>query len=75
MVTVAVEARLSGFTGPRVSGTQRPGVSLVGSVLRACQPGDLMAVRLTPGDGEGHLASGEDIAEAGGEHSPFRVSS
>ena len=58
-----VEARLSGFSGPRVTNTQRPDVSLVGSVLKACQPGDLMAVRLTPGDGEGHLASGEDIAE------------
>lgn len=63
MTSVAVEARLSGFSGPRVSGTQRPGVSLVGSVLRACTPGDLMALTLTPGDGEGRLASGENIAE------------
>uniref|UniRef100_A0A7S0T2W0 Uncharacterized protein n=1 Tax=Mantoniella antarctica TaxID=81844 RepID=A0A7S0T2W0_9CHLO len=57
------EARLSGFSGPRVSGTARPSVSLVGTVLDAASVGDLLALVLTPGDGEGHFASGEDNLE------------
>jgi hypothetical protein len=36
------EARLSGFSGPRVSGTARPSVSLVGTVLDAASVGDLL---------------------------------
>ena len=60
---VAVSAQLSGLSGPRITGTQIPGVSLVASALKACKEGDLMLLTVTPGDGEGHLASGEDSLE------------
>lgn len=58
--TAVTEARLTGFSGPKVGGTQRPAVSLVGKVLKAAAVGDLMSLTLTPGDGEGHMASGEE---------------
>ena len=56
-----MEARLSGFsTGPRVSNSRDSSPILVAKTLLDVREGDLLALTVTPGDGGGHLASGED---------------
>ena len=58
---IPVEARLSGFSsGPRVSIARDSSPILVAKTLLDVREGDLLALTVTPGDGGGHLASGED---------------
>lgn len=58
---IPVEARLSGFsTGPRVSNSRESTQIIVAKTLLTVREGDLLALTVTPGDGAGHLASGED---------------
>ena len=58
---VRATARLSGLGGPRVANESREdNQRLVAKTLLTVREGDLLSLTVTPGDGGGHLASGED---------------
>jgi hypothetical protein len=60
-IAVRTTARLSGLGGPRVSNESREdNQMLVAKTLLTVREGDLLSLTVTPGDGGGHLASGED---------------
>jgi len=58
---VTTTARLSGLGGPRVANQSREDNQMVvAKTLLTVREGDLLSLTVTPGDGGGHLASGED---------------
>ena len=60
-IAVRTTARLSGLGGPRVANESREdNQMLVAKTLLTVREGDLLSLTVTPGDGGGHLASGED---------------
>ena len=60
-IVVPTTARLSGMGGPRVENESRADNQMVvAKTLLTVREGDLLSLTVTPGDGGGHLASGED---------------
>ena len=57
---VAALASLTGLQGPRVGNSRESSQTLVQKTLSRVREGDLLSLTVTPGDGAGHLASGED---------------